>query len=116
MKKTYEKVTQERQSGYSVVLTSHSRYSSVEFPYETMYIDMNGDVISIVHDSSNYAGGGFCTYTKDNYNFRRHVKFFMEQLLEKDLNEFKNMHNVLTGEWYEMAETVRKHAISKFNF
>lgn len=116
MKKTYEKVTQERQTGYQVVLTSRSRYSSVELPYETMYIDMNGKVISIDHDSSGSAGGGFCTYTKDNHDFRRNVRFFMEHLLEKDLEEFKRMRNVLTGEWYEMAESVRKHAVSKFNF
>lgn len=104
MEKTYEKVTQERQSGYRVVLTSHSRYSSVESPWETMYIDMSGDVISIDHDSSCSAGGGFCTFNKDDHDFQRHVRFFMELLLEKNLEEFKNMRNVLTGEWYEMAE------------
>lgn len=105
MEKTYTKVTEEKQSGYRV-----------ESSCETIHIDMSGNVISLTHDTSCCAGGGFCTYTEDNDDFRIQVRFFMEQLLEKDLKEFKNMRNVLTGEWYEMAESVRKHAVSKFNF
>ena len=120
MKKTYKKVTEKKQTGYSVDLKSRSRGSSIETTCETMYIDTSGDVISIDHDTSCYAGGGFCTFSKEDPNFRRHVKSFMEQLLDQNLEEFKKMRNVLTGEWYEMAETVREYAIkaalSKFDF
>ena len=116
MEKTYGKVTLERQTGYRVVLTSSSAYSSVEMPWETMYIDMSGDVMYIDHDSSCYAGGGFCTYRREDPDFRRHVRYFMERLLEKDLQEFKKMFEVLTGEWHAMAESVRKHAASKYEF
>ena len=116
MEKTYEKVSQEKQTGYRVVLKSRSRYSSVELPYETMYIDMNGDVMYIDHDSSCSAGGGFCTFRRGELNFRENVRAFMEQLLKQNVEEFRNMRNVLTGEWHEMAETVRKNAVSKYNF
>ena len=116
MEKTYEKVSQKKQTGYCVVLKSRSRYSSVESPYETMYIDMNGDVMYIDHNSSCYAGGGACTFRKGDSNFRRNVKSFMELLLEQNVKEFKNMRDVLTGEWYEMAEKIRENAVSKYKF
>lgn len=116
MEKLFEKVTHDKQTGYKVVITSKSRYSSIESPYETMYIDMNGDVMYIDHDSSDSAGGGFCYYTKDKPDFWRHVRSFMEKLLEQNVDEFKKMRDVLTGEWLEMAETIRKDAVSKFDF
>lgn len=53
MEKTYTKVTQEKQSGYRV-----------ESSCETIHIDMSSNVISLTHDTSCYAGGGFCTYPR----------------------------------------------------
>ena len=116
MEKTYGKVTEERQTGYKVVITSRTNHSSVEMPWETMYIGTDGNVIRIVHDSSCSAGGGFCDYVKDTPGFDGAVRNFMRMLLEKNVEEFKSMRSVLNDHWYTVAESVRKIAAAKFDF
>ena len=76
------------------------------FPYQDLFVNVNGEVTWIEHDTSFYAGDGKCSYTQSNQDFKIHVRCFMEDLLRRDISEFESMKGALKQEWRKMAEEV----------
>ena len=72
----------------------------------SLIINMSGDVMYI--DFGPSIGCGPFTIDNTNSDFEEQVRWFMEKLLEEDLEVFKIMRSVLVGKWLEMAESVTK--------
>lgn len=89
---------------------------SLEYDVEVLTIDTTGKPVKLKHDTSCYAGGGFCIYTEEHWQFDLMVQRFMEALLKQDIYEFKLLRDSLNQEYRQMAEKVRKEAAEAYNF
>lgn len=70
-------------------------------------------MIYFEHDSSTGRGGGYMSLESDDRDFTRYVSMFMKGLINSDPYEYKKMHNLLKGQWYQLSENIRVQALKK---
>lgn len=97
---------------YAIGSDHHGVFVEVEW----LDVDLNGSIIQLEHDTSQFRGGGGCTYCPDDDRFEDHVRYFMSSLLEQSPSDFKDMRSRLNSKWRDVAEAVRKSFIDKYNF
>ena len=91
---------------------TYGTYVAVEW----LFVNLQGDIVSLEHDTSQYRGGGACIYTPQTENFDAHVRYFFEKLLKENKEEFIKLRGKLNSRWKSVAESVRKDAIAAFDF
>ena len=112
--KKQKTVVTEEVSGFRYATGSDHHGVFVET--EWLDVDLNGNVIQLEHDTSQFRGGGGCTYYPGEDRFEDHVRYFMSKLLEQSPSDFKDMRSRLNPKWREVAEAVRKQFIAKYDF
>ena len=93
-----------------------SNHNGVFVETEWLDVDRDGNVIKIEHDTSQFRGGGACTYYPSEDRFEDHVRYFMSSLLKQNKSDFKDMRSRLNSKWRRIAEAVRKEAIANYDF
>jgi hypothetical protein len=77
---------------------------------ETLFVNLNGDVIKLSNESGANREGGPCTYTSDDSDFTKQVELFMNALIDQNVFEFQRMRNALNTRWRAIAESIRSRA------
>lgn len=112
--KKRETVVTEKISGYRFAISS--MHSNVRVEFEWLTVDLNGNITELEHDTSQFRGGGGCSYYPEDPQFEGHVRNFMSELLKENQADFKNMRDKLNPEWRKIAESVRREAMAKYDF
>ena len=112
--KKRETVVTENVSGYRFAISG--MHSNVRVEFEWLTVDLNGNITELEHDTSQFRGGGGCTYYPGDSRFEDHVRNFMSELLKENQTDFKNLRDKLNPEWRKIAESVRREAMAKYDF
>lgn len=99
-----------------VVRVSSGTKFSWKDPYSDwsaeLTVDENGKPIHASYGSMK----GWCSKSPDDIGFDGVVHEVMTDLFRNDLEEFRKMRDSLNSEYRQMAESIRKDAISKYDF
>ncbi len=98
-------------------------YTGVEFPWQDSCSDSSAVLIVDEYGFPNYASygskdGSWCSRGAASTDFDDVVRTVMEILLDYDVDEFKIMRDFLSSKsrYKQMAESIRKDRMSKYDF
>ncbi len=94
--------------------------AGTKFRWKDSYSDWEAELTVDENGNPTYASygsmNGWCSRSPEDGGFDDAVRRVMETLLEKDVEEFKNMRDSLNNKYRNMAEDVRIGKASKYNF
>lgn len=106
MKEIYKEVVQKVGTGWLFSCTLYDGYT-----YQVQ-VDKNGNVVMVDYGSDR----GGCTSRPDQDGFDNALRMAMKRILMNDQGEFVEMRNHLNSKFRDIAESVRKSQMSRFDF
>lgn len=109
MEKIFEERTEVVKVETGMQFSYKERYSDF---FAQLSVDKNGNPTHADYGSYD----GWCSKDLGESGFDAAVTNVMKILLERDVEEFKNMRDFLSPTYRQMAEDLRKDKLSKYNF